>query len=153
MNNRGNQENGETLVLPNPDFVQETAKLLSEGYTVTLSPKGRSMTPFIREGRDKVILQKAGTLRQGDIVLASVHRGYVLHRIVRIEKEGLVLMGDGNCHDTECCSREEIVGKAYAIIRNEKTVVCDTASERIKATLWRWLLPVRRYLIYIYNRL
>ena len=57
------------IVLPNEVFLEEVAVLLDEGREVTLSPKGSSMLPFIREGRDSVVLRKEPAVHKGDIVL------------------------------------------------------------------------------------
>ena len=74
------------IVLPNEVFLEEVAVLLDEGREVTLSPKGSSMLPFIREGRDSVVLRKEPAVHKGDIVLVRLPGRYVLHRIIRGHK-------------------------------------------------------------------
>ena len=83
-------------VIPNDVLLPEVAKFLEEGREVVLSPKGNSMLPFIREGKDSVILKKLPTEEAGDIVLAKLPGRYVLHRIVDEDGNRLTLMGDGN---------------------------------------------------------
>lgn len=79
---------------------------------------------------------------------------FILHRLVAIEGEIFVFMGDGNCYGREKCQRSHIIGKVNAVIReNGKEVDCNSVSERRKARIWRWLLPVRRYLLAIRRRL
>ena len=73
------------LLLNNNLFFIEVARMLSQGRSVTLQTKGKSMYPFITGGRDIVELRKTDTLSVGDIVLAEVpERGYVLHRILSL---------------------------------------------------------------------
>ena len=125
---------------------------MKEGHTVTLRTKGYSMLPFIVGGRDKVVLQQAVSWQEGDIVLAYLPEGrYVLHRIYRLSKEDVILMGDGNLQATECCKQSDIVGKAVQIIRDGRIVDCHAAGERWRARLWRWLLPLRIIILGIFK--
>ena len=143
-----------TVTIANEQLLPELAKLLAEGHTVSFKPKGNSMLPFIVGGRDSVILQKVDNLRKGNIVLAEVvPHTFVLHRIVSINNGCALLMGDGNLQGTERCGTASIIGKAIIIIRNGKYISCSKKSERFKAYLWHLFLPIRRYLLAIYNRL
>lgn len=118
--------------------------------TVTIRAQGKSMYPFIRGGRDLVVLGKSEDVRVGDIVLAELpDNNYVLHRVYRVQGNELVLMGDGNLRATERCRKEHVLGKAVRIRRGDRQVDCTSGAERRKAAVWRWLLPVRRYLLYV----
>lgn len=138
------------LLLNNDLFFIEVTRMLSQGRSVTLRAKGKSMYPFISGGRDTVELRKTDTLSVGDIVLAEVpERGYVLHRIYKMEGEQLVLMGDGNLRATERCRKEDVLGKVVRILRNGRCVECSSFAERFKSGCWRLLLPIRRYLLFV----
>ena len=133
--------------VPNGVLLEEAATLLGEGREVVLSPRGQSMLPFIREGRDAVVLKLLDDVQVGDIVLARLPGRYVLHRVFGVEDGRLTLMGDGNVGIREYCGKEDILGTVVAIQRGEKTIIPG------KATLWRVLLPLRRYILAIYRRL
>lgn len=136
------------MLLNNDDFFAEVAKQLEEGHSVSLRAKGRSMYPFIANGRDSVTLHRQRLLCTGDIVLARIPgKGHVLHRIYRIQGDTVVLMGDGNLRATEQCCKEDILGTVLKIVRNGRIVDPTSATERRKARLWRILLPLRRYLL------
>lgn len=138
------------LLLNNDLFFIEVTRMLSQGRSVTLRAKGKSMYPFISGGRDTVELRKTDTLSVGDIVLAEVpERGYVLHRIYKMEGEQLVLMGDGNLRATERCRKEDVLGKVVRILRDGQYVESSSFAERLKARCWRRLLPLRRYLLFV----
>lgn len=140
------------MVLPNRVFFSEVNSLLEQGNSVTLTAKGDSMIPFIQGGRDMVVLRKPEMLSVGDIVLASVDDGgYVLHRIMRIEGERVLLMGDGNIRQTEQCTLGDITGKVTHIIRKGRRTECDVPAERMKAMIWRRLLPVRHALLFLFR--
>ncbi|MDR2919681.1 MAG: S24/S26 family peptidase, partial [Tannerella sp.] len=90
-----------TVTLPDKTFMSEVAALLAGGKQVTLKVKGNSMLPFIVGGLDSVVLQKQESYRRGDVVLAEVGQSrFVLHRIIRIDGNVVVLMGDGNLTGT-----------------------------------------------------
>lgn len=142
------------VIVPNAVLLAEAVGMLSNQHTVCIRAKGRSMLPFIVSGRDSVILQQPRALHRGDIVLAEATQGnYVLHRIVHITSDQVTLMGDGNLIQKEQCSVEQIRAIAIKVIRNGKYIDCNASSERWKVCLWMALLPVRRYLLAIYNRI
>ena len=140
------------IALPNNSFFLEIKELLEQGRTVTFLASGNSMLPFIRGNRDSVVLQKHTSLSVGDIVLAFIDNNrYVLHRVININNDNVTLMGDGNYKATETCSVNDIIGKAIQIIRNGKTIDCESPTEQKKSHLWRKLLPIRRYLLFLYR--
>ena len=60
------------LLLNNDLFFIEVNRMLSKGCRVTMRPQGDSMIPFIKGGRDSVVLQKTKEVDTGDIVLAHI---------------------------------------------------------------------------------
>ena len=138
----------------NNQIIEEAIRLVGDGVCVTLPVDGRSMLPFIIGGRESVILQKPVSPQPGDVVLAYVDScRYVVHRIIRIDGDDVVLMGDGN-----------LVGKEYCTLSDVKAVATHVVDadgrphdlyiwwRRLAAQLWLWLRPVRRYILAIYRR-
>ena len=121
--------------------------MIAEGKDVEILAKGESMYPFLRHGKDSVILRRADNLQLYDIVLAKTGNEYVLHRIIKIEdNDNIILMGDGNIHDTETVTRTDICAVVTIIARNRgKGKEID--NERNMAIMWRRLLPIRKYLL------
>lgn len=143
-----------SMTIPNETFVLEIGKLIAEGSEVVFKPKGVSMLPFIRGGRDSIILRKPDVLKVGDIVLARTDDSrYVVHRITGSEGGRLTLMGDGNIAVKEHCTEKDVLGVAVKIIRNGKETDCQSPAHMRKAMIWAKLLPVRRYLLAIYKRI
>lgn len=144
----------ETRTVPNAELIPAIGKLIEEGQDVIFKPKGSSMLPFIRGGRDSVLLRKAENLKAGDIVLAEISKErYVLHRIEKIENETIILMGDGNIVGRERCGREDVLAIAVKIIKDKREIDCQSQRHLRNAEIWRKLLPVRRYLLAIIKRL
>lgn len=137
------------MVVPNEILLEEAADLLSRGIEVILMTKGNSMLPFIRGEKDSVNLKKYGAVEVGDIVLARIApQRYVLHRIIALEGDKVTLMGDGNLVGTETCRLSDILGTVREIIRPN-----GSTRKVTKGTFWRKLLPVRRYILWIYRKL
>lgn len=140
------------MKIENDILIPELARLLSEGKEVRFTPAGVSMRPFIEGDKDSVILAPLNRApRRGDILLAQVQTlcgrtTYVLHRLIRIEGEQLILMGDGNLAGTEVCSRGDVIG---VVTRIESPKGCRKMLTR--GYLWYILRPVRKWLLKIYR--
>ncbi len=124
----------------------DISKFLGEGKEVRLNPKGNSMLPFIRPGKDSIILAKREDVFVGDIVFANVEDKYVVHRVIEVNKDAVVLMGDGNLKAVEKCTKADILGTVRTIIRSGTKHKTPG-----KAVVWRKLKPVRRYLLALYK--
>lgn len=141
-------------VLPNDFLLGEVEKLISEGEKVIIMTKGCSMLPFITGERDSVLLEKRDELWPGMIALGQVRKGlYVLHRIIKIEDDVVILMGDGNTRGCERCHRSNIVAIATKILKPGKEIDCLSRRHLRRARIWKALLPVRRWLLALYRRL
>ena len=134
-------------IVPNTIILEEAGALLNEGRTVRFTPLGSSMLPFIRGGRDSVVLSKKDTVEVGDIVLVRLPGRYVLHRVIGLEGEKVTLMGDGNISGVEECTTQDIMGTVIEIGRGKRAVKPG------KGKLWRVLKPFRRYILAILRRI
>ena len=144
--------------IANDILIPELARLIAEEKEVRFTPSGVSMRPFIEGDKDSVIISPlAGKPRKGDILLARAKTRdggstYVLHRLIRIERDeaggasSYILMGDGNWSGEETCTEKDIIGRVSRI---------ETPSGRRKpltrGRLWYWLLPCRKWLLKIYR--
>lgn len=135
-------------VLPNDILLGEVAAVLREGREAVITPTGNSMLPFIRDGRDRVVLRKQDDLAVGDIVLMYTGGRYILHRVIKIDGERVTLMGDGNLKGVEQGTRADIIGTVIEIIRPDGRSIQPGTGR-----FWRTLKPFRRYILYIYRRL
>ena len=137
-----------SLTVPNHILLEEVAAVLDEGREAVITPTGNSMLPFIRSGRDRVVLRKQDSISVGDIVLARIGGRYVLHRVQAVSGAQLTLMGDGNIRGTESCTTADVIGSAVEIIRPD-----GRHSTPGKGRVWQARRPVRRYILAIYRRL
>lgn len=136
-------------------IIHEAIRLVDEGVSVTFPVKGYSMLPFIIGSRESVILQKPLTVRLGDVVLAWVDDcRYVVHRVIGIEGERVILMGDGNIVGVEHCLLSDVKALATHVVDAKGRKHDLYAPWRQRASrLWWQMRPVRRYILAIYRRL
>ncbi|GEM_PF-6076052 len=86
--------------------------------------KGKSMSPFIKEG-DRLLLAafSSSQIKPGDIVAIKTGPGIVIHRLIRkYRRHGRLYFqekGDGNLRG-ETIAPGDILGKAILIKRGEK---------------------------------
>ena len=149
----------EKMVIDNDTFFADVLQVLRQGKRVTIPVKGFSMLPFIRGGKDLVVLEQAGdVLKADDIVLFHIGPEdggrYVMHRILSIDGDAVDIMGDGVAYNHEHVQRNQILAKAVEIVRNGKHSVDPYAPGQLRLVrFWQWLRPVRRYILFIYRHL
>ena len=144
-----------SVTISNALLMPEIIKIVNEGYTVTLLLRGRSMRPFLEDGRDIAVLTAVKEIRKGDPVLAEDRPGhYVLHRIVDISGSNITLRGDGNTC-TEHCTTADIKASVKGFYRKGRKTLdrTDGLKWRVYSWIWMRLLPIRRYLLAIHRRL
>lgn len=136
------------------EIIQSAIKLVNEGLRVTFPVKGYSMLPFIIGGKESVDLVKPKNLQVGHVVLAWVEGcRYVVHRIIKIDGDQVVLMGDGNIAGVEHCLLSDIAALAINTVTPQGKHNALYTPWRIRAShLWWQLLPIRRWILAIYRR-
>ena len=145
-----------TIVKDKAMMMEEIRKLISEGHTVTLTVKGNSMNPFLVHLRDQMTLGpwKEEDIRKGCTALVKDTRGeYLIHRIIRRDKDIVTLIGDGNVNLYETARMDEIIGIMYSITRKGKVWTADSRMWKLYSWFWMALLPVRRWPLGLWRRL
>lgn len=137
--------NLEVKVIKNDSFFREVESRIADGNRVRIRAKGNSMLPFIRDGKDEVILEKTNekSFQKGRLLLVRTsNETYILHRVTRISKDNIVLKGDGNLSLFEYCSRAEVIAESTEVIRNTKLIKVGS----FKWNLYRYFWPQNYYL-------
>jgi len=112
--------------------------MLEKEESVLISPVGNSMLPFLKSGRDTVLLKKVTRpLSKYDVVLyRGKDGGYILHRIIRITDKGYIICGD-NCSVWERGIKpDDIIAVVDSIVRKNKTYPCHCFKNRIYERVW-----------------
>ncbi len=112
-------------------------EVIESGGEFRMYPKGVSMLPILRQGKDSVVLIKPTfPLRRGQIIFYQRKNGqYVLHRIVGVKKEHYILCGDNQTYREEGITQDMIIAVVSKIYRNDKEVPQNI--HKIYEFLWR----------------
>ncbi len=130
------------------DFYPLIRENLDSGGTFTLTITGTSMYPFILGGRDQVTLSPiTGELKKNDLPLYRRDDGaFVLHRIVKVEKDGTyTCCGDHQTQLEKGLRREQMIGIATAYVRKGKRISNRNVIYRCYRTVWTWLRKYRNF--------
>lgn len=119
---------------------------LSLGNTVRFSPRGVSMLPMLRQGRDSVVLSPLpGKLRRFDLPLYRRDNGqYVLHRIVEVGQT-YTCMGDNQFEKETGLRQDQMIAVVTAFTRGEKLCSVTSVSHRIYCRVWYHSRHIRRF--------
>lgn len=126
-------------------LIQET---LHQGKSVTFSPRGISMLPMLRQGRDTVTLVPIDRkLEKYDIPLYRRDNGaFILHRIVKTG-DTFTCIGD-NQFELECGIRpDQMIGVVESFTRDGRIVNVTDMGYRVYCRFWHWLRPLRRIFV------
>lgn len=145
-----------TIVKDKGLMMEEIRTLVSEGKTVTLTVKGNSMNPFIVHLRDRMTIGpwKDEDIRKGTVALVKDTRGsYVIHRIIKRDKDRVVLLGDGNIGFTETATLDNVIGIMHNINRKGRIWTPQSTLWRLYSWFWMTLTPLRRYPLALWRKL
>ena len=145
-----------TIIKDKGLMMEEIRTLVSEGKTVTLTVKGNSMNPFIVHLRDRMTIGpwKDEDIRKGTVALVKDTRGsYVIHRIIKRDKDRVVLLGDGNIGFTETATLDNVIGIMHNIDRKGRIWTPQSTLWRLYSWFWMILTPLRRYPLALWRKL
>jgi len=119
-------------------FIPIIKERLETGASVIFSPHGVSMLPLIRQGKDNVELSPLPKIiNRYDIILYQRRNGkYVLHRVVRIEGDQLLMMGDNQFVIERGITRENALALVTAVYRKNTRIKTSNLIYRIYSILW-----------------
>ncbi len=136
----------EKTVLSNlEDMLPLMKECLDAGQSVKFSPRGISMLPMIRQGKDSVSLSRPPEkLKKYDIPLYQRKNGhYVLHRVVRVG-ETYTCIGDNQFIFEEGIEHDQVIALCTSITRNGKTMSVNSPKWRLYAIFWHYSRFPRR---------
>lgn len=103
-------------------------EILEKDGVLAQFPTGFSMYPMLRQKLDTVIIKKITEQpKVNDVVLYLRDNGkYVLHRIIKVKKDGYIIRGD-NCYFNEYDIKDRhIIGILEGFYRGDKYIDCKT---------------------------
>lgn len=120
-------------------------ELLKRGDTVRLTVTGNSMYPLLHSRRDSVVLQPAKHVKKYDITFHKRKDGrYILHRVLKIQKDGTYLIaGDNELKTEPPVHREQILGVVTSYTRWGKEHSVKSPLYWLYVRVWHLLMPLR----------
>jgi signal peptidase I len=86
--------------------------MLADGMTVELVAQGSSMRPLFPPGAIvRVAPATLGDVRLGDVVLVADGEQLIAHRLVRVDRRGIVTRGDSMPCDDEPLPAAALIGR------------------------------------------
>lgn len=127
---------------------------LAAGEAVSFMPRGTSMLPMLRQGRDAVVLSPLPeTLRKYDLPLYRRENGqFVLHRIVKVG-DTYTCIGDNQFRQEPGVRREQMIGLVTAFRRDGKEYSVNSPRYRWYCRFWHFSRPLRRVLYWLRRRM
>lgn len=120
---------------------------LEAGQKVQFSPKGISMLPMLRQGRDCVQLAlPPEQLKRHDIIFYRRDDGqYVLHRIIKTDEAGLVYtcLGDNQFVKEHGLRRDQVIAIVTEFTRGKHRYSVTDSRYRLYCFLWHYSRPLR----------
>ena len=120
---------------------------LAAGQNVHFSPRGISMLPMLRQGKDTVTLSPIRKpLKKYDIPLYQRDDGaYVLHRITKVGRT-YTCIGDNQFQYEPGIRPDQMIAVLTSFTRGKKTVSANAWLYRLYVHLWHWTRPLRWFL-------
>ena len=117
---------------------------LAAGRSVRFSPRGVSMLPMLRQGRDRIRLSPAPEkLGKYNLPLYQRKNGkYVLHRVVD-EGDTYTCIGDNQFTLERGITHGQIIGVVTAFYRDGREIRVDAPEYRLYCRFWHWSRPLR----------
>ena len=127
---------------------------LAAGQKIRFSPRGVSMLPMLRQGRDCVVLSPLPEkLKKYDLPLYQRDDGkYILHRIVSVGQT-YTCIGDNQYTYEPGVRREQMIALVTSFTRGDREVSVADPVYRLYCRLWHHSRGIRHFLSRVKNRL
>lgn len=138
----------------NENLYPYVKELLEKKGEAIITVKEKSMLPFIKDNKDQVILEKKdfNSLDKGEIIFFKSRWGdYTIGRIYSKSDLGYLTIGDGNLKFDGYVRSKDVLAVVKKIVKMGKQIDCDSYFWKIIFNIWMKLLPMREYLLKIYN--
>ena len=120
-------------------------KILAEDGFYVSTTVGMSMSPMLRNRKDRVVIRPVGekTLKKYDLPLYRRPDGkYVLHRIIGV-KDGYYIARGDNTYQKEKVPFEWVLGYVDEFYRGKKHCSASQKRYRAYARFWNGIYPLR----------
>ena len=122
-------------------------ELLVRDGKLIYKTKGVSMRPLLHQNRDLVIIEvPKGRLKVNDVAFYKRGMDYVLHRVIKVNKDSYVIRGD-NTYRIEIVPDSAILGVLTSFVHKGKLVSIKNPLYQCYVRIWNYLYPLRYFLV------
>lgn len=134
------------------EYVDMLRGLVDEGREVSMLVAGGSMSPFLIHYRDTIFFKRPDRpLRRGDMVFYQRDSGqYVMHRIQRVKKDGLYIVGDAQTQIEGPVRPEQVFAIITKVRRKGKMIQPGDFWWEFFAAAWLCVIPLRPIIMWAY---
>lgn len=126
---------------------------LKEKGVLVYTNVGTSMRPLIRQGKDVMIIKRFDNcckLKKMDVPLYKRENGqYVLHRIIKVTKDGYVIRGDNTYSNEYGVTDHQIIGVLTGVIRNGKEISVNSFGYKVYSYFWLYTYYIRKVVVWM----
>lgn len=135
------------------EYISVLRELTEEGKEVSLLIAGNSMSPFLIHERDYICFKKPDReLRKGDMVFYQRKTGqFVMHRICKVKKDGLYIVGDAQIEIEGPVGQEQIFAIVTKVKRKNRWIEPGDFWWEFFEHVWINIIPIRRVIIRVYG--
>lgn len=140
-------------------YVSMLREIVGENHTVSLLISGNSMSPFLIDGRDTIVIEKPRMpMKKGDMAFYQRKNGqFVMHRICRVIKkktgENLYYMiGDAQKDREGPMEQDRIFGHITMVCRKGKWITKGNFWWEFFEHIWIRMIPLRLPLMAVYGK-
>lgn len=122
----------------------------SRGYLIYTN-SGDSMMPLLRENRDLIhIRKKEGRCKKYDVALYRRDSGqYVLHRILKVRREGYIICGDNRYRREYDITDRHIIGVLEGVTRDGRYIPVTDKGYLLYVHLWCDMFYIRAAIVWM----
>lgn len=108
----------------NSNYISALIEIAKEGNEVSVNVFGNSMAPFLRDGRDVIVIgKKPKRFKKGDMAFFKRASGeYIMHRIYRIDNKGFYFVGDSQLTVEGPIELQRVLSKVVRVKRKGKWI-------------------------------
>lgn len=142
------------MILPSRELMPVIRAALDRGQRVRMTVSGASMLPIIHSN-DVVELEPAPALRLGDVALVQTNppgqiERYVIHRLVRLERDGTVLVrGDAQRESEGPFAANAVLGRVTTAWHNGRPRSLERGWWRLVGLAWLRCAPLGFWLLWL----
>jgi hypothetical protein len=128
---------------------------LAEGGSISFKVRGTSMRPMLSDRADTVtIVKPVAPPKKYDVIFYRRENGqFVLHRIIKVKKDGYVCRGDNQLVNEYAVTQDMIIGVLQEYTRRGKTKRADSLGQKIYAFFITNTALLRNHSKTLYNKL